>query len=79
MILPTIHLPPSNAHSFHAGDNWTFYSFQPAIDGRCDPTWCPWSQTCANNTDVVANYCSGIDINGNPVLNTDVNCVQWGS
>lgn len=44
---------------------------------KCDVTWCPWSPDCVANTESIRDYCSGIDSNGHPRLNTDVNCQAW--
>lgn len=53
------------------------YSLKKMVDGRCPIAWCPWSDTCANQTNVVQDYCSEIDENGYPRINTDANCEAW--
>ena len=53
------------------------YAMKPVLDGRCSIDWCPWSLTCANQTGTIKNYCSTIDEQGHPRLNTDLNCRSW--
>lgn len=43
----------------------------------CDRDWCPWSKTCTDTTTSITDYCAGLDSNGHPRLNTDVNCQAW--
>lgn len=47
------------------------------LDPRCGLDWRPWSTNCATNTNVITDYCSGMDGNGYPRLNTDINCQSW--
>ena len=56
-----------------------FYSMSPVMDARCKHEWCPWSSVCGNSTNVIGDYCSGIDENGYPRLNTDKNCKAWNT
>jgi hypothetical protein len=56
----------------------SIFQYTPAIDAsKCAPTWCPWSGQCQTDTLASANYCAGLDSDGYPLLNTDINCGLW--
>jgi hypothetical protein len=61
-------------------DTIQLYEDALMIDGDyCDKDWCPWSNTCRTiaPSPPTTDYCSQLDVNGSPLLNTDVNCVNW--
>jgi hypothetical protein len=52
--------------------------YQYYIDSsKCASNWCPFNTSACN--DEISEYCSGIDEQGQPRLNTDQNCQDWGS
>jgi len=56
--------------------NITPYSDLYLDQTQCPSNWCPFSTACSNSK-AMRNYCSGIDSNGHPLLNTDLNCDHW--